>query len=158
MQQSRSIFSLSVPVAPGAVAFARGVDFAGAQIAAAGAKGMGIARRAAASGGSYEADVIGTAICEAGAAITAGQPLAFDSVGRVVPASSLVAAAPGLGTLAVAAGGTAVTSAAANGTGSISGAPTAGTLTGGILPQWIVGDAMADASGAGVFIEVLLAR
>lgn len=139
MQQSRSIFTLSFPVAPGAVAYGRGVDFAGAQIAAAGARCAGIARRAAALGQSYEADVIGTAICEAGAAITAGQQLAFDSVGRVVPAAPL----------AIAAGATAVTSAAANG---------AACLTGGILPQWVVGDAMADASGAGVFIEVLLAH
>lgn len=138
-QQARNIFTLSFPVAPGAVAYGRGVDFTGAQIAVAGAKGAGIARRAAAAGQSFEAGVIGTEICEAGAAITAGQPLAFDNQGRVVPATSL----------AIAAGAVAMTSAAANG---------ATDLTGGVLPQWVVGDALADASGAGVFIEVLLSR
>lgn len=138
-QQARSIFTLSFPVAPGAVAFGRGVDFAGAQIAVAGAKGAGIARRAAAIGQSFEADVIGTAICETGAAITAGQRLAFDNQGRVVPATPL----------AIAAGAVAMTSAAANG---------AADLVGSILPEWTVGDAMADAAGAGVFIEVLLSR
>lgn len=137
MQQSRSIFTISFPVAPGAVARGRGVDFAGAQIAAAGAKGAGIARRDAAVNQSFEADVIGTAIAETGGAFSKGDSLAFDNQGRVVVASSL----------AIAAGGTAVTSAAANG---------ATDLTGGVLPQWVCADAMEDSSGAGLFLEVML--
>jgi hypothetical protein len=100
---------------------------------------MGIAKRAAALGQSLDVAVLGTAVCEAGAAITVGQQLALDAQGRVVPASSL----------AIAAGATAVTSAAANG---------ATDLTGGMLPQWVVGDALEAAGAAGAFIEVLLAR
>lgn len=157
-QQCRSIFDISFPSAPNVVAQFRGVDFTGAQIAVAGAKCLGIAKRGAAAGQSFEAITLGTAVCEAGAAIAVGQPLAMDALGRVVPASSLTAAAPGLGTLAVAAGAVAVTSAVANGAGSISGAPTAGALSGGVLPQWIVGDALESAAAAGAFIEVLLSR
>lgn len=138
-QQARSIFTLSFPVAPGAVAQGRGVDFTGAQIAVAGAKGAGIARRAAAIGQSFEADVIGTSVCEAGAAITVGQQLAFDNVGRVVPATAL----------AIAAGAVAMTSVAANGVTD---------LVGSVLPEWAVGDAMEAAAAAGAFIEVLLRR
>ena len=138
-QQARDIFTQSVPAAPSAVTAFRGVDFTGAQIATAGAKCMGIAKRSASTGQSFEVAVLGSAVCEAGAAITVGQPLALDAQGRVVPASSL----------AIAAGATAVTSAAANG---------ATDLTGGVLPQWVVGDALEAAAGAGSLIEVLLAR
>jgi hypothetical protein len=137
-QQSRSLFTLSFPAAPGAVARGRGVDFTGAQIAVAGAKGAGIARRDAAIGESFEATSIGTEVCEAGGVFNAGDSLAFDAQGRVVAASALT----------VAAGATAVTSTAANGA----------ILAGGILPQWIVGDALEASSGAGVFVEVMLAR
>lgn len=138
-QQARSIFNLSFPVAPGAVAFGRGVDFTGAQIAVAGAKCAGIADRAALIGASFEATCLGTAVCEAGGVIAAGNPLAMDASGRVVVATPL----------AIAAGAVAVTSAAANGVTD---------LAGGTLPQWVVGDALEAASGAGVFIEVLLSR
>lgn len=138
-QQAKDIFSLSFPSAPSAVTQCRGVDFSGAQIAVAGAKCAGIAKRSAALGQSFEAAVLGTAVCETGAAITAGQPLAMDATGRVVPASSL----------AIAAGVTAMTSVAANG---------ANDLTGGVLPQWVVGDALESAAAAGGFIEVLLSR
>jgi len=138
-QQSRSLFTLSFPSAPGAVARGRGVDFTGAQIAAAGARGAGIARRDAALGESFEASAIGTEVCESGGVFNAGDRLAFDAQGRVVAASAL----------AIAAGAVAMASVAANG---------ATDLTGGILPEWIVGDALEASSGAGVFVEVLLAR
>jgi hypothetical protein len=157
-QQARDAFTLSFPSAISAVTQFRGVDFNGVQITVAGAKCAGIAKRSAAIGQPFEAVTLGTAICEAGAAITVGQPLAMDASGRVVPASSLTAAAPGLGTLAIAAGGVAVTSAAANGTSDLTGALTAGALSGGVLPQWVMGDALEAATGAGAFIEVLLSR
>lgn len=138
-QQARSIFNISFPAAPGAVAFGRGVDFTGAQIAVAGAKCAGIAARAAATGASFEAITLGSAVCEAGGAIAIGDALAMDAAGRVVVATAL----------AIAAGAVAVTSTAANGSA---------ILTGSILPQRVVGDALEAASGAGVFIEVLLRR
>lgn len=138
-QQARDIFNLSFPVAPSAVTQFRGVDFTGAQITVAGAKCAGIAKRSAALGQPFEATALGTATVEAGAAIAIGQPLAMDAQGRVVPAASL----------AIAAGAVAVTSVAANG---------ATDLTGGILPQWVVGDALEAAAAAGAFIEVLLSR
>jgi len=139
MQQGRDIFTLSVPVAPGAVVAFRGVDFAGAQIAAANAKGMGISKRAAAVGESYEAAVIGSCVAETGGVFAVGDALAFDNQGRVVLAASL----------AVAAGAVAMTSAAANG---------AADLTGGVLPQFVCADALEASGGAGVFVEVLLRR
>ena len=139
MQQAHSIFDLSVPVAPAAVIPYRGVDFTGANISVAGAKGLGIAKRPAAAGQSFEAVVLGTAICEIGAAVLAGQPLSFDNLGRVVPALPL----------GVAAGAVAMTSAAANG---------AADLTGATLPQWVVGDALETNATVGSLIEVLLAR
>lgn len=138
-QQAKSIFDISFPVAPAAVTQFRGVDFTGTQITVAGAKCAGIAKRNAALGQSFEAVTLGSAICESGAAITVGQPLAMDALGRVVPATAL----------AIAAGAVAMTSIAANGTTD---------LTGGVLPQWIVGDALEAAAAAGVFIEVLLSR
>lgn len=138
-QQSRSIFDISFPAAPGAVTQFRGVDFTGAQITSTGGKCIGIAKRSAAIGQSFEIAVLGTAICEAGAAIAAGQPVMMDTLGRVVPASAL----------AIVAGAVAMTSYAANGMMDFSG---------GILPQWIVGDALEGAVAAGAFIEVLLSR
>jgi len=138
-QQARSIFNLSFPAAPSAVAAFRGVDFTGAQITVAGAKCAGISQRAAAIGQSFEATTLGSTTCETGAAFAAGVPLAMDASGRVVAAA----------TLAIAAGATAMTSAAANG---------ATDLTGGVLPQWVVGDSLEAAAGAGLFVEVLLSR
>lgn len=138
-QQARDVFNISFPVATAVVTQFRGVDFAGVQIAVAGAKCAGIAKRSALVGQSFEAVTLGTAIVEAGAAITVGQPLAMDALGRVVPATSLT----------IAAGAVAMTSVAANG---------ATDLTGGILPQWVVGDALEAAAAAGAFIEVLLSR
>lgn len=139
MQQARDIFNLSVPSAPAVVIACRGVDFTGAMITQAGIKCMGISKRGAAVGQPFEVAVLGTALCEIGAAVTAGQPLALDALGRVVPATSL----------ALAAGAVAVTSAAANGVTA---------LVGGITPQWVVGDALETNATIGAIIEVLLAR
>lgn len=138
-QQARSIFNLSFPAAPAAVLYGRGVDFTGTQITVAGAKIAGIANQGALLGGSFDATAIGTAVCEAGAAIAVGQPLAMDATGRVVPATAL----------AIAAGAVAVTSVAANG---------AADLIGSVTAESCVGRALEAASGAGVYIEVLLSH
>lgn len=135
-QQARDILNLSF-VATAAVTQYRGVDFAGVQIATQGALPSAIAKRPAAIGEPYEAVTLGTATCEAGAAITVGQPLQMDNLGRVIPATQL----------AIAAGATAVTSAAANGSGDI---------TGGFAAQAVVGYALEAAAAAGSFIEVKL--
>ena len=139
MQQAHGLLHLSIPVAPSAVIANRGVDFTGANISVAGAKGLGIAKRPANAGYGFEVTVIGTAICEIGAPVLAGQPLSFDNLGRVVPATPLT----------IAAGAVAVTSVAANG---------AGDLVGATLPQWVVGDALETNATVGALVEVLLAR
>lgn len=156
-QQRISILDLST-VATSIVAAYRGVDFNGAQITAANAKIYGISKHSAVIGEALELGVLGTMTIEAGAAIVKGAALAMDATGRVVAATALTAAAPGLGTLAVSTGAVAVTATVANGAGSITGAPTAGALTGGDLPQFIVGHALEAAAAAGAFIEVLLSR
>jgi hypothetical protein len=120
-----------------AVTAARGVDFSGAQIAAAGQKPFGIAKTAGSAGVQLAVLVKGVAIVEAGGVIAVGDPLTMDAQGRAVTATAL----------AIAAGATAVTSAAANG---------ATALTGGVLPVHVFGDAKTAASGAGVFIEALM--
>jgi hypothetical protein len=133
------ILSLSVTSA-GAIGRGRGVTFAGAQVSAAGAKPLGIARaKANAAGFDLPLTVSGVAVCEAGGAIAQGAAVAMDAQGRVVTASAV----------AIAAGGTAMTSTAANG---------AGVITGGELPQYVVGDALTEATAAGQFIEVVLRR
>ena len=156
-QQAISILDVSC-IATAAVIAYRGVDFNDVQIAAAGAKIKGIAKRPAAIGDPFECTAYGTATCEAGAAIAKGAALTMDASGRVITASALTAAAPGIGTLTITTGAVAVTSSAVNGAGTISGAPTAGALSGGDLPQFIVGHALEAAAGAGSFIEVLLSR
>lgn len=139
MTQATTILSLTVTSA-GAIARGRGVTFAGAQVAAIGAKVIGIAQYpATAAGEAISVTANGTAICEAGAAIALGAAVHMDAQGRVVTALPL----------AIAAGATGVTSAAANG---------AGAIAGGDPPQFVVGDALAAASAAGQFIEVLLRR
>lgn len=138
MTQSVPLLSRSVR-ATGAIARGRGVSFAGAQIAAANAKPLGIAQTAGAAGQDVTLTLSGSAICEAGAAVALGDAVVMDAQGRVITAAGL----------AVAAGGTAVTSAAANGTAAI---------TGGEPPHYVVGDAMQAATAAGQFIEILLRR
>jgi hypothetical protein len=148
-QQSRPTLTLPV-LATSAIAQYRGVGWTGAQATVAGQKIMGISRRPAAIGGELDVTAKGTAICESGAAITVGAALTMDASGRVVAAAAVAVATTGL---TVAAGAVAVTSTAAN------GAIVAGTATvsGGDLPQYIVGYAMEAAGAAGAFIEVLMA-
>lgn len=108
-KQSNAVFSLTTTLS-GTVAAHRFVTVAGAQ-AGADANTLGVARSGGGSGDKITVDVLGTAIVEAGAAISAGATLETDSSGRGV-------------------------------TWATSG------------PK--VGIALEAASGAGVFIEVLL--
>ena len=166
-QQARSVLDLSVQ-ASGAISFARAVGLVappsttyitGQQATVAGQKIAGIARRDAASGAFTDITCIGTAVCEAGAAISVGSRVQCDAVGRVITATGVSSAqgAIGIGTLAVAAGATAVTSTAANGA-ILTGVPTVGspTISGGDLPIFVFGMALQAASAAGDFIEVLI--
>jgi hypothetical protein len=157
-QQGFPLLCLPI-VASGAVAQYRGVGFNQAQATVSAQKIMGIARRSGASGAELEVVTKGTAIAEAGAAIAVGAALVMDTSGRVITASAVAIAqgAIAVGTLAIAAGAVAVLSTAANGA-IITGAPTVGTptISGGDLPQYIVGYALQAAAGAGEFIEVLM--
>lgn len=144
-QQARSVLDISVQ-ASGAISYARGVAITtpnsastptGLQATVAGQKIIGIARRDAANNAFTDVTCLGTAVCEAGAAVAVGARVQCDAVGRVVTATALT----------VAAGATAVTSAAANGAGSIAG---------GDPPVYVFGTALQAASAAGDFIEVLI--
>lgn len=144
-QQARSVLDLAV-VATTAIAYARAValaaptmpsNLAAAQATAAGQKIIGIARRAAAIGAYTDLTVMGTAVCEAGAAVAVGARVQCDASGCVIPATAL----------AVAAGAVAVTSAAANGVTAIAG---------GDPPVFVFGTALQAAGAAGDFIEVLI--
>lgn len=143
--QALSILSLSV-AASGAITKYRGVGYDGAQATVAGQKIMGIAETNQVDTVPVTLTVKGTAIVEAGAAINAGDALAMDNQGRAVPASALAVANP-----TVNAGAVAVTSSAANG-----GIVTQGAISGGVLPQYVFGNALQAAAGAGSFVEVLL--
>jgi hypothetical protein len=124
--------------ASAAVRARRFVTFAGAEVAAAGGKAMGVSRHAAAIGEDLAVVVSGTVIVEAGAAVAVGGTVAADAQGRAIPGA----------TLTVIAGGTAVTSSAANGA----------IIQGVDPPQFPMGDALTAATAAGQFIEVLLRR
>lgn len=81
--QSTPILTLTVAAAA-AIAANRFVTPAGAQ-AGADANTLGVARTAAAAAGEkIPVDVLGTAVVEAGAAITAGATLESDANGRAV--------------------------------------------------------------------------
>ena len=137
-QQNIALLTLTL-MAGGAVTVNRAVGFDGNQASVAGQKVMGASMTKAASGEPFGVVASGTAIMETGAAITVGQSLITDSQGRVVPAS---------GALTVATGAVAVTSSAAHGA----------ILLGADLPEYVFADALQSASGAGLFIEVLLRR
>ena len=156
-QQAISLLDMAF-VASGAVTYGRAVNViaptvrgarTAAQVSTSGGKAVGIARRSADSGETFEATVMGSAVCEAGAAVSVGARVMADATGRVVPATALTASA---GTLAIAAGATAVTSTAANGAGTVTGAP---TLSGGDTPLFVFGTALEAAAAAGDYIEVL---
>ncbi|MEO5345858.1 MAG: DUF2190 family protein [Magnetococcus sp. YQC-9] len=137
-QQNIAVLTLTV-IASEAVSACRAVDFDGAMIDTQGDKPMGIAMSAAPAGAALAVVTHGTAVAETGAAISRGQALIADDQGRVIPAT---------GTLSIAAGATPVTSSAANGA----------ILEGGDGPEFMIGDALQPAAGAGEFIEILLRR
>jgi len=80
--QAISIFTLSI-VASGAISKHRFVTHANAQAGAA-ANTLGVARTDAVMGDTLAVDVVGTAVVEAGAAITAGAAVETDATGRAV--------------------------------------------------------------------------
>jgi hypothetical protein len=87
MQGSISLLVLNV-TAGGALAIARGVTAAGAYPAA-GAGIRGVTRTSAgASGDLVPIDVIGTALMEAGGAVTANAAVKVDNTGRVLDKDS----------------------------------------------------------------------
>lgn len=81
-QQSIPLLTLTWTLT-GTVAAARFVTPAGAQ-AGADANTLGVARTAGVSGEKVPVDVLGTAVVEAGAAISAGAALESDASGRAV--------------------------------------------------------------------------
>lgn len=81
-QQNLAVMALSV-AASGAVAANRFVTVAGAQAGAA-ANTLGVARFAVASGVYLTVDVLGTAVVEAGAAISAGAAIETDADGKAI--------------------------------------------------------------------------
>ncbi|MBF0339778.1 MAG: DUF2190 family protein [Magnetococcales bacterium] len=137
-QQNIALLTLTV-TATSAISVGRAVGFDGAQVNTQGTKPLGIAMTAAGTGQSLAIVTHGTAVVESGAAITIGTSLIADAQGRVIPAT---------GALHVASGATAVTSSAANGA----------ILAGGDPPEFVLGDALQSATGAGKFIEILLRR
>jgi len=95
-RQANPILTLSLTLT-GTVVAERFVTVAGAQTGAAG-NAFGVARTAGVSGDVIPVDVVGTAIVEAGAAISAGALVEADSSGRAVTKSagvSLGRLAPG---------------------------------------------------------------
>jgi hypothetical protein len=124
--------------AAGAITIYRFVGFDGNQASAQGQKCRGVSEFAAAQGDNISVVEKGSAIVESGGAVNVGDDIITDNEGRAITASAL----------AVAAGAVAVTSAAANG---------ASDLTGTSLPAQRKGSALSAASGAGQWIEVLLA-
>lgn len=81
-QQSYPVLTLTV-AATGTIAAQRFVTKAGAQ-AGADANTLGVTRVAASSGDKIPVDVLGTAVVEAGAAVTAGDTIKADSSGRAI--------------------------------------------------------------------------
>ena len=81
-QQAISLLALSVTLA-GTAAANRFLTPAGAQ-AGADANTLGVSRSAGVAGEKITADVIGTAVVEAGAAVAAGATLKSDASGRAI--------------------------------------------------------------------------
>ena len=86
MSQNIALLTLSV-IASGAVSAQRFVAYDGAQ-AVAGDAVQGAARADAADGDPVPVDAVGTAIVEAGAAVSVGDSLEADADGRGVPDTS----------------------------------------------------------------------
>lgn len=131
------LLGLSV-VASGPVTAGRAVGFDGAQIAAVGAKPLGVAVTRAAAGEACRVVAIGTAIVEAGAAVAVGDSLICDAQGRAIPTITALGISPGA---------TPVTSSAA-----------LGPLVGTELPDYVFGDAMTAAAASGDKIKIILRR
>lgn len=125
--------------ANGAITEKRFVGFDGAQITTQGAKVMGVSRYSQDDGKDLPLDVCGTTIVETGGAVSEGDGVISDASGRAIV---------GAGEIAIESGGTTVNSTAADGN----------ILTGGELPEYVAGEALGSASGAGEFIEILLRR
>lgn len=81
-QQNHPILAMTATLS-GTVAVNRFVTPAGAQ-ATAGANTLGVARTAGASGDKVTLDVLGTAIVEAGAAVSAGDTVKADANGKAI--------------------------------------------------------------------------
>ncbi len=81
-RQALTLFALPV-TASGAIPEARFVTPASA-LAGAGVNTLGVARMTAASGDAITVDVLGTAVVEAGAALTANGPIQTDATGRAI--------------------------------------------------------------------------
>ena len=80
----QSVPLLILPVkATAAITEYRLVDFAGAQVAAADAEWLGVARRSASIGEYVDISTEGTEVIETGGAITAGALVYSDASGRV---------------------------------------------------------------------------
>lgn len=145
-QQCRPLLTLPA-VSRQAVAYARAMAFDATvqypgemnliQASAAGQRVLGIAARGAAIGERFEVIAQGSAVCEAGAALSAGARVMSDASGRVIAATAI----------AVKAGATGVTSTAANGSALLDGAEP---------PLYAFGIALQDAAAAGDLIEVLI--
>jgi hypothetical protein len=91
-RQFISLLALTV-VASGAVTESRFVTPAGAQAAGAGVNTLGVARFTAADTEPLTVDVLGTAVVESGAALTANGSLQVDATGRVIDKAAGVAVA-----------------------------------------------------------------
>jgi hypothetical protein len=81
-QQSTPIFTLT-QLLSGTVTARRFVKVTGAQ-AGAGENTLGVARTGGSSGERIAVDVLGTAVVEAGAAVTAGDTIKADSNGKAI--------------------------------------------------------------------------
>jgi len=125
--------------AAGNVTRRRAVTFSGAQVTIAGAKVLGVSPDDVTNGDHGVVVASGPTIVEAGGAFAVGASLIADANGRAVASS---------GALSLKAGATAVTSTAANGA----------VLSGGEMPEHVFADALAESSGAGALVEVLLRR
>lgn len=81
-KQAISLLALSVTLSA-TVSACRFTTFAGAQ-SGAGENAFGVSRTGGVSGEKITADVLGTAIVEAGAAVAAGDTVKADSTGRAI--------------------------------------------------------------------------
>ena len=83
MSQKISLLTPTV-TASGAISVHRLVSFSGAQIAAAGAKALGVATTDAVTGDDLAVDVLGTSVVETGGAFSVGDDIVADASGRAI--------------------------------------------------------------------------